>query len=118
MLLIVKSKAEGANFENYMDGLRDLAAELDAQYQKGGEFYFNQLDNDHPAMIFYPRTFPDHAIVPSMNSPQATKIPEKVLRVILKGDPTDVPKWIHKKILGKKPLNLKIVPYKPPPPTE
>ncbi|MDN5204866.1 cupin domain-containing protein [Fulvivirgaceae bacterium BMA10] len=51
-LLIVKKKNEGEGYESYSKGLQGLAKQLDEEKAKGMQFYYNDLEPDHPAMLF------------------------------------------------------------------
>ncbi len=52
LLLVVKSKEEGSAYEPYVQGLREMATDLDAQRAEGTEFYFHELAPDHEAIEF------------------------------------------------------------------
>lgn len=58
-LLVVKTKEEGAAFEPYMQGLKDMATMLDNERKGGMQFYFNELDAEHEAIIFARSVNPD-----------------------------------------------------------
>lgn len=59
LLLVVKTKEDGADYEPYVQGLRDMAADLDQQRAAGVEFYFNDLGPDHEAIQFARSVNPD-----------------------------------------------------------
>ncbi len=50
-LYIVKSY-ENIDYESYTTDIRNMAGELDQQMQEGMEFYYHQLEPDHPAILF------------------------------------------------------------------
>jgi quercetin dioxygenase-like cupin family protein len=58
-LLVVKIKENGAAFEPYMQGLKDMAIMLDNERKGGMQFYFNELDAEHEAIIFAKSVNPD-----------------------------------------------------------
>ena len=49
---MVKTKEEGAAFEPYMQGLKDMLTMLDNERKGGMQFYFNELDAEHEAIQF------------------------------------------------------------------
>ena len=51
-LLVFKTKEEGAAFEPYMQGLKDMLTMLDHERKGGMQFYFNELAPDHEANQF------------------------------------------------------------------
>jgi quercetin dioxygenase-like cupin family protein len=59
LLLIFKMISEGDNYESFVKGLRSLADQLDAEMKEGAVFYFNQLESDHPAILFARQHNPD-----------------------------------------------------------
>ncbi len=59
LLLVVKTREEGADYEPYMKGLREMATDLDKQRAKGNQFYYNELPEDHPAIQFARSVNPD-----------------------------------------------------------
>ena len=60
LLFVVKSKNEGEDFEPYVQGLMDMRDDLDSQRKAGEEiFYFNELEEDHPAIQFARSVNPD-----------------------------------------------------------
>ena len=59
LLLVVKTKEEGANYDDYMAGLREMVGELDAERKNGTAFYYNELSEDHPAIQFARSVNPD-----------------------------------------------------------
>jgi quercetin dioxygenase-like cupin family protein len=58
-LLVVKTKEEGADYEPYMEGLRSMVSELDEERENGTAFYYNELDDAHPAIQFARSVNPD-----------------------------------------------------------
>lgn len=58
-LLVVKTKEEGADYEPYMKGLREMATHLEEERKIGTEFYYNELEEDHPAIQFARSVNPD-----------------------------------------------------------
>lgn len=59
LLFVVKSTTEGDSYAPYMQGLKDMASDLDKQRAEGGVFYFNELPEDHPAIQFARSVNPD-----------------------------------------------------------
>ncbi|MEM7298500.1 MAG: cupin domain-containing protein [Bacteroidota bacterium] len=59
LLYVVKTKEEGAGYEPYMKGLRDMVSELDDMRTDGMEFYYNELPEDHVAIQFARSVNPD-----------------------------------------------------------
>ena len=50
---------EGEGYEPYTKDIRNLAEQLDNEYKGGSVFYFNQLESDHPAILFAREHNPD-----------------------------------------------------------
>lgn len=61
-LLVVKTKEDGADYEPYMKGLREMVTELDEDRKNGTAFYYNELSEDHPAIKFA------HSVNPNFES--------------------------------------------------
>jgi quercetin dioxygenase-like cupin family protein len=59
LLFVVKSTEEGESYGPYMQGLKDMAQDLDSQRKDGGIFYFNELPEDHAAIQFARSVNPD-----------------------------------------------------------
>ncbi len=59
LLLIFKKIRENEDYEMYTKGTRDLAQRLDKEKNEGGIFYFDQLNEDHPAVVFARANNPD-----------------------------------------------------------
>lgn len=59
LLYIVKSMGPDEGYEPYTTGLRELSARLDQQMSEGEVFYFHQLPEDHPAILFAREHNPD-----------------------------------------------------------
>ncbi|QDV09861.1 hypothetical protein Poly30_54210 [Planctomycetes bacterium Poly30] len=51
-VLIVKTLREGEDYAMFCEGMRELALKLEGQYAEGEVFYFEQLEDDHPALAF------------------------------------------------------------------
>jgi quercetin dioxygenase-like cupin family protein len=58
-LVIVKKMGEGENYESYTRDLRNLAEQLDNEKEGGSVFYYDQLESDHPAILFAREHNPD-----------------------------------------------------------
>ena len=58
-LYIVKQLDEGLDYESYTTDIRNMAEQLDQEMSEGGVFYFNQLEPDHPAILFARQHNPD-----------------------------------------------------------
>lgn len=58
-LFIVKRMEEGENYEAYTQDIRNLAQELDDEKKSGSVFYYNELESDHPAILFAREHNPD-----------------------------------------------------------
>ncbi len=58
-LIIFKKKKEGENYESFTKGTQNLVTMLDKERTNGVEFYFNELDAGHPAIIFAREVNPD-----------------------------------------------------------
>jgi len=58
-LYIVKQFDEGLDYEAYTTDIRNMAEQLDQEMSEGGVFYFNQLEPDHPAILFARNHNPD-----------------------------------------------------------
>lgn len=52
LLFICKKKNPDVNYASYTKGIRDMQSGLDKEYQDGREFYYHQLEEDHPAIKF------------------------------------------------------------------
>lgn len=59
LLYVVKSKEEGESYELYMKGLKEMVETLDQERANGNPFYYNELDQDHPAILFARSVNPD-----------------------------------------------------------
>ena len=67
-LLVVKTKEEGAGYDPYMKGLRQMVDQLDSERSNGTPFYFNELPEDHEAIAFARSVNPDFdAVLESIN---------------------------------------------------
>jgi quercetin dioxygenase-like cupin family protein len=52
LLLVVKTREDGSDYEPYVQGLREMATDLDGQRRDGTPFYFSELEPDHEAIQF------------------------------------------------------------------
>ncbi len=53
VLLIVKTmSSDETNYESFVKVTHGLSADLDKQYKNGGVFYYHQLKENHPAIVF------------------------------------------------------------------
>lgn len=52
LLLVVKMKEKGDNYEPFNKGMQDMKALLEKERASGTPFYFNALQSDHPAVVF------------------------------------------------------------------
>ncbi len=59
LLLIVKTKQEGENYETFNRGIKSMQAAVDVERQAGTAFYFDALKPDHPAIVFARSVNPD-----------------------------------------------------------
>lgn len=59
LLFVVKSTEAGEGYAPYMQGLKEMAQDLDKQRSEGGVFYFNELPEDHAAIQFARSVNPD-----------------------------------------------------------
>jgi len=51
-VLIVKTLREGEGYAMFSKGMRELALKLEGRHAQGEVFYFHQLEDDHPAIVF------------------------------------------------------------------
>ena len=59
LLLIVKTKGEGENYEAFNKGIRSMQELVDAEKKNGVAFYYNALKADHPAIQYARSVNPD-----------------------------------------------------------
>lgn len=59
LLLIVKPKGESTDYKVFNEGIKEMAANVDADRKKGGAYYYDVLEEDHPAIKFARSVNPD-----------------------------------------------------------
>ncbi|WP_230292879.1 cupin domain-containing protein [Croceicoccus sp. Ery5] len=52
LLLIVKPKGESTDYKVFNEGIKDMQQTVEADRQKGGAYYYDVLEEDHPAIKF------------------------------------------------------------------
>jgi hypothetical protein len=52
LLLIVKTKPDGDNYQRFVEGTKKLKVDLEKERTKGMKFYYHELPPDHPAIVF------------------------------------------------------------------